>query len=77
MSSSGGGGSSSSGGSSRGPSMGSGGGYTSGDKYAWGSKGKDATSIDNKGYKRSQSDNSYTYEYPPRKYNADGTVKTS
>ncbi|KAK1992910.1 hypothetical protein LX36DRAFT_694000 [Colletotrichum falcatum] len=51
------------------------GGYTSNDSFAWGSKGKSDTYIDSNGFKRNTKDNSYTYEYPPRKYNPDGTIK--
>ncbi|KAK2011418.1 hypothetical protein LZ32DRAFT_336164 [Colletotrichum eremochloae] len=53
------------------------GGYTSNDSYAWGSKGKSDTYIDNNGNKKNTKDGSYTYEYPPKKYNPDGTIKPS
>ncbi|KAL0932688.1 uncharacterized protein CTRU02_211651 [Colletotrichum truncatum] len=52
------------------------GGYTKSDNFTWG-QAKSSTYIDNKGYKRNTNDGSYTYEYPPRKYNSDGTVKHS
>ncbi|KAK1982712.1 hypothetical protein LZ30DRAFT_589943 [Colletotrichum cereale] len=52
------------------------GGYTKEESFAWGSKGKSpSTYIDDKGHKKNTKDNTYAYEYPPRKYNADGTVK--
>ncbi|KAI8305833.1 hypothetical protein K4K61_005014 [Colletotrichum sp. SAR11_59] len=55
------------------------GGYSKNDSFAWGSKGQSSsgTYIDNKGYKRNTRDDSYTYEYPPRMYNPDGSVKHS
>lgn len=71
------GGNSSSGGSKKQEQSRSGG-YTKNNTFAWGSKGKDSsTYIDSSGWKRNTSDNSRTYEYPPRKYNSDGTVKGS
>ncbi|KAF6785187.1 hypothetical protein CMUS01_16576, partial [Colletotrichum musicola] len=52
------------------------GGYTSGNTYAWGSKGNaPSTYIDSQGWKRNTSDNNRTYEYPPRKCNPNGTPK--